>query len=177
VLRTQRDVLDALAVIRLQVLLNLTLVVSAFVDRNADLPAWAGHRTALQAGELAFDVEIADLAEVEEPLVKACPFFHPSPMDVVGEVIDDGKAGAARMLIDSWQGHEIDVVDRHSGAVARITIDEIDERVANALDRRNVELHRTRMRFHAPRALLGGLAKSRRGVLDAERHRANRRTM
>jgi hypothetical protein len=47
--RCQRDVLDALAVVEVQVLLDLALVVAAFlVDRDADLAAGAGHRLALQ---------------------------------------------------------------------------------------------------------------------------------
>jgi hypothetical protein len=39
----QRDVLDALTVVRAQVLLDLTFVILRFVDRNADLAARARH--------------------------------------------------------------------------------------------------------------------------------------
>src|SRR6266542_4511997 len=86
--RPQRDVLDALAAVVDQVFLDLALVVRALVDRDPDLAARRGHRLRLEAGELAFDVEIANLAEVEQPLVEARPFLHPAAVNVVREVID-----------------------------------------------------------------------------------------
>jgi hypothetical protein len=64
--RAERDVLDALALVLAQELLDLALVVLALVQRDADLAAGAGHRLGEQAGLLALDVEVADLAEVEE---------------------------------------------------------------------------------------------------------------
>jgi hypothetical protein len=65
-------VLDALAVVTVQVFLDLAgLLVALFVDGDADLAAGAGHGLALDAGGLAFDVEVAHLAEVEQPLVEA----------------------------------------------------------------------------------------------------------
>src|SRR6218665_287649 len=68
VVAAQGHVLDALAVVQVQVLGDLALVVAALVDRDADLAAGAGHGLALQAGQLALDVEVAHLAEVEEAL-------------------------------------------------------------------------------------------------------------
>src|SRR5262245_13668892 len=62
--RRERDVLDALAVVLADVLLDLALVVLALVDRDADPPAGARHRAAEEAGLLPLDVEVADLAEV-----------------------------------------------------------------------------------------------------------------
>src|SRR4051794_19950104 len=47
--RAKRDVLDALALIFAQELLDLALVVLALVKRNADLSAGAGHRLGEQA--------------------------------------------------------------------------------------------------------------------------------
>jgi hypothetical protein len=41
------------------------------------LPHGAGHRLGEQAGDLPLDVEVADLAEVEEPLVEVGPMRHP----------------------------------------------------------------------------------------------------
>ena len=88
VLRAQRDVLDALALVLLQVLLDLPLLARILVDRNADLAVGARHRARMQAGELALDVEEADLAEVEQALVEAGPFVQPAAMHVVGQVVD-----------------------------------------------------------------------------------------
>src|SRR3546814_4810435 len=67
----ERDVLDALALVLLEVFGDLRLVVGALVDRNADLAAGACHRLRLQPGQLALDVEVADLAEIEEALVRS----------------------------------------------------------------------------------------------------------
>ena len=71
--RAQRDVLDALAVVFMQELLDLAGLARVLVDRDADLAVGARHRARMQAGELALDVEVADLAEVEELLVEAGP--------------------------------------------------------------------------------------------------------
>ena len=65
--------LDALALIFAQELLDLALVVLAFVQRDADLAARRRHRLGEEAGDLPLDVEVADLAEVEEPLVEVGP--------------------------------------------------------------------------------------------------------
>ena len=80
----------------------------------------------LQAGELALDVEVADLAEIEEPLVELGPFVHAAAMHVVRQVIDVGEADALR----AWRstpgsGIEVDVVDAAALAVA---VDQVDQR-------------------------------------------------
>ena len=66
----------------------------------------------LQAGQLALDVEVADLAEIEEPLVEVGPLVHAAAMDVVGQVVDVGEADARGLRVDARPGREIDVVDR-----------------------------------------------------------------
>src|SRR6185437_12895583 len=85
------DVLDAFAFVLAEELLDLALVVLALVQRDSDLAAWAGHRFREEAGLLALDVEVADLAEVEEPLVEVGPDAHPSAVHVVGEMVDVGE--------------------------------------------------------------------------------------
>src|SRR5215213_2854790 len=74
----ERDVLDALAFVFAQELLDLALVVLALVQGNADLPAGRGHRLGEEASLLALDVEVADLTEVEELLIKVGPDAHPA---------------------------------------------------------------------------------------------------
>jgi len=97
---------------------------------------------------------------------------------VVRQVIDRREPRAARMLIDAGKRHEVDVVDRYTTAIRRrITIDEIDQRIADALDRRNAEFHRSGPRLDTPRALLHGPAKRERRILDPKRHGANRRAV
>src|SRR2546429_3098549 len=180
----QGDVLDALAVILLEILLDLRAVVRGFVDRDADLAARAGHRLGLQAGQLALDVEAADLAETEQPLVELGPFLHAAPMNVVREVIDVAQAGArgsrriaAPERLEARQRPEIHVVDRVAVIVLGIAVDEVDERVADALDRRDAQLARPRAALDAPGAALEEPVVRRRGVLHAERHRAYARAV
>src|SRR5690606_29575111 len=93
----QGDVLDAFALVHLQVFLDLAAHIGAlFVDRDPDLAAWRGHGLRPDAAHLAFDVEVADFAELEQAFVEAGPFVHSSPVDVVGEVVDSDQAGAER---------------------------------------------------------------------------------
>lgn len=100
--RAERDVLDALAAVEVQVFRDLALVVAALVDRDADLAAGAGHGLGLEAGQLAFDVEIAHLAEVEEALVELRPLLHAAAEDVVRQVVDLGQAVADRVGSTGW---------------------------------------------------------------------------
>src|SRR5262245_26764609 len=168
----ERDVLDALAVVLAQILFDLRLVVLRFVDRDADLAAGAGHGAAEQPGLLAFDVEVADLAEVEQLLVEAGPLVHVAARDVVSEMIDvrEPRGTAAR---SAGHRHEVDVVNR---ALA-VAVDQIDQAAADAFDRRNVQLHRPDARLHRLRAQLDTATQRERRILHAERHRARRRTM
>src|SRR5229473_1615992 len=170
VVGAERDVLDALAVIGREVFLDLRLVVGALVDRDADLAARAGHRLALQPGELAFDVEVADFAEIEEAFVEIGPLRHAPAMDVVRQVIDVGEADALGIVLDAGQILEVDVVDR---AALAVTVDQVDQRIADALDRRDIELHRPDLALDAPGAKRQRPLVGEGRVLDPERDGAN----
>ena len=79
-------------------------------------------------------------------------------MNVVRQVIDVGEADALRMAVDAGQEVEIDVID---AAALAIPVHQINQRIADALDGRNVELHRPHLVFHPPGAerqgaLVGG---------------------
>src|SRR3546814_8778178 len=75
------------------------------------LAAGAGHRLRLQAGQLALDVEILDLAKIEQPLVEGGPFGHAAAMHVMGQVVDIGEAATGRIAFGARKRHEIDFVD------------------------------------------------------------------
>src|SRR2546426_2857823 len=180
----ERDVLDALAVILLEILLDLRAVVRGLVDRDADLAAGAGHRLGLEARQLALDVEVADLAETEQPLVELGPFLHAAPMNVVREVIDVAQAGArgSRRIttperLESRERLEIHVVDSVAVIVFRVAVHEGDERIADALDRGDAQLARPGAALDAPGAALDELVVRRGGILHAERHRAHARAV
>ena len=154
-----------------EIFLDLRLVVGALVDRDADLAARAGHRLGLQPGELALDVEVADLAEIEEPLVELRPLVHPAAMHIVRQVIDVGEPDAFGLALDARQVLEVDVVDRAALAVA---VDQIDQRIADALDGRDVELHRPDLALDAPGAQRLGALVGEGRVLHPEGDGADR---
>src|SRR5579859_441207 len=139
----QGDVLDAFAIIGLQEFLDLVelaVIALRFVQRDADLAARAGHRLREQAGDLALDVEIADLAEIEELLVELGPMRHPALEHIVGQVVEIGQAGRGLgdAVLPVGMEDEIDVID---GLVA-IAVDQIEARAADAFDGGNGQLHR-----------------------------------
>src|SRR6185437_13329516 len=95
------DVLDAFAAIDVEIFLDLAGIAGILVDRNPDLAVRAGQRPREQAGSATLDVEIANLAEVEEFFVETRPDVHSPAMDVVGEVIDIEQADAGWLRIVS----------------------------------------------------------------------------
>ena len=96
---------------------------------------------ALALDELeALDVEVADLAEVEELLVEVAPEGHAPAIDVVRQVIDDLQAVAHRMSVDTFDELEVDVVDRPAFFEA---VDQVQGRAPDAFDRGQPQLHRT----------------------------------
>ena len=90
-----RDVLDAFAAVQVQVFLDLPLFGAFLVDRDTDIAAGRGHGLRLHAGHLAFDVEVADLAEIEQALVELGPLGHYGPYcTLLRQVVDQRQAGA-----------------------------------------------------------------------------------
>src|SRR5580704_14222880 len=90
VVGAESDVLNAFAAIGMQIFGDLRFVVGGFVDGNADFAAGACHGFGLEAGHLAFDVEIADFAEIEEPFIVTRPLIHVAAKHIVRDVIDFG---------------------------------------------------------------------------------------
>src|SRR5262249_6333227 len=103
----------------------------------------ARERARGEPGLLALDVEVADLAEVEKLLVELRPRVHAAHVDVVREVVDLQQARALRILRHTRRRDEVHVADREVTSISRISVDEIDEAAADALYRRDVELHRS----------------------------------
>src|SRR3546814_4200935 len=86
----------------------------------------------------------------------------------------DLEAGARRTLVGARQRLEVDVVDR---AVVAVAIDQVDERIADALDGGDVQLHRPGRRLDHPGAHLAGAPAGRRRVLHPEGDGADRGTV
>ena len=120
-----------------QVFFDLALLVGALVDRDADLAVGAGQRAGKQAGVFALDVEIADLAEIEDALVEARPDVHAAAPDIVGEVVEVVEALAHRRRVARAEPIELRLEWRALGAVR---VEEVEQRVADALDGSNTAL-------------------------------------
>ncbi|MNQ68008.1 hypothetical protein D3C85_825520 [compost metagenome] len=187
VLGRHGNVLNAFAAVEVQVFLNLALLFSAFlVDRNADIAAGRRHRLGLHAGHLAFDIEVADFAEVEEALIEFRPLRHAALVHVVRQVVHQRQARAAPgdvgLGIGGIQRHEIHVVDADvaNAAVAflaRPAVHQVNQRIADALDRRDIQFHRSAMRIKPPRAQFQRALVCRVRILHAESDRTDRRAM
>ena len=156
--------LDTLATIGLQILLDLRLLVGGFVDRDANLAAWTGHRAAAQPSLRPLDVEVANLTEIEQTFVEPSPFVHAALVNVVRQMVDSREAGADGRAFGVADRDEIDVVD----SLVAIAVDQIDRAAADTLDRWDVELHRpdwTGMslgaEFDRPCARLCGIAHAK----------------
>src|SRR4051794_12087163 len=128
--------LDALAAVGAEIFLDLAGIAGILVDRNPDFAVRAGQRAREQPGGAAFDVEEANLTEVEQFFVKPGPDVHAAAMDVVGEMVEIKQPRAHRPWIPGAEPFEFAVV---GGTVGAVTIDEIQQAAANALDRGNVE--------------------------------------
>ena len=160
--------LDAFALVLAQIFLDLADGVRLFlVQRNTDQTVRRGHRPRHQAGVFALDVEIADLAEIEEVLVILGPVVHAALVDIVGQVIDDVETAAFRMAVDTVEIHEINVVE--GGAILE-AVDQVDRRAANALDGRQAKFGNAGLGLDRLGALFQGQLVGGLGVADAEAH-------
>src|SRR5665213_557023 len=173
--RAEGHMLDPFALVIVQKLLDLRSIVLALVERNADLPIRTGHGFGKQARNLAFDVEVADLAEIEYPLVEVRPSLHVAALHVVRQMIDVGEPGAARALAlrGALDGHEVDIVD----FVRAVTVHQIQIRPADSLDRRNIELHGPDRAAHLAGAARHRLFEGRGGVAHTKCHGIDRRAV
>src|SRR5437764_11446062 len=90
---------------------------------------------------------MADLAEIEEPLVELGPQLHPAAMDIVGQVVDRGEPDPGRLRTGGKRS-EIDIID----CPVAIAVDEVDRTAADPFDRWDVELHRADLAVHRPGA-------------------------
>ena len=180
IVRAQGDVLDAFAMVLVQVFGDLRLVVRRFVDGNADLAARRSHGLRLEARQLAFDVEITHFAEVEQVFIEARPFLHAATVHIVRQVVDIRQAMADRVGDGAGNGDEVHVIDAdvadaaRSGrirlvrALAAPAVDEVQQGIAHALDGGDVQLHRAGFIIEAPGAQFQRAAVHEGRVVDAD---------
>ncbi len=171
VVRAERDVLDTLAAVVAQELLDLGMIVPALVQGNADLAAGTGHGLGDEARlGCLLDIEIADFAEVEDALVELGPPGHLAAMDVVRQVVEIGEAEARDRGRGALDGREVHIVD----GLGPIAVDQIEVRAADPLDGRDVQLHRTHQAAHLFGAALERQAQGLAGVAHAKGHGVGR---
>ena len=174
----QRDMLDALAVELPQEFLDLAApALALFIERYTDLPVRRRQRLGGEAGIFALDVEIADFLEVEELLIEVRPIFHAAAIHIVRQVIDQLEARAHRVLVHARQVFKVDVIDRKLVRPGVIAVDQIDDRITDAADARNVQLHRPGLHLHGLGALRQKMVIGLARIAHAETHAAGRRAM
>ncbi len=108
-------------------------------------------------------------------------------MHVVRQMVDVGQAMAFRIGKRARNSDKIDIVDadvanraeRNSffAILAAPAVNEINQRIADALDRWNIQFHRTSLVVETPRAQFQRALVSVCRIVDTKRDRANRRTM
>ena len=87
-------------------------------------------------------------------------------------MIDIGQTCADRVLIHTWNGYKVNVVDADALAVfIQIAIHQIHQRAANAFNCRNLQFHRACARSHRLGAHRHEFGKSIGCIFDAKRHR------
>lgn len=92
----------------------------------------------------------------------------------MGEVVDDLEAGTDRVAVDTLDEVEVDVVDR---AAFLETVDQVQRRTANALDRRQAQFHRAGFDFYRLRAQLQRTGIGLMGIAHTEGHATYRWAM
>jgi hypothetical protein len=65
----------------------------------------------VKARQFAFNIEISNLAEVEEPLVKPRPLVQPTAMDVMRQMVDILQTHTVRFWVFFAEPFEIDVIN------------------------------------------------------------------
>jgi len=80
--------LDALTAVLFQIFFDLAGFVLGLVQRNADLAAGTGDRSADQTRDTPVDVEEVDLLEIEEIAIEVPPLVHVAAIDVVRQVVE-----------------------------------------------------------------------------------------
>ncbi len=121
--------LDALAVVALQELLDLGVVVLALVQGDADRLVGGDHGLGEQARRLALDVEILLLLEGEDVAVEARPGAHLAATHIVGQVVEKVQADVVLALL---LFPALDLVPGViEGAGLAIGVDEVQQRAAD----------------------------------------------
>ena len=120
-------------------------------------------------GQDAETLAVRQRREAEDLRVELDPVRGAIGIDVLDESEEVHSAERRRMRVDRRNGAEVDVVDREFV----VPVDEVDEALADAVDRGDVELHRPRPHGNLPCAELQGPAERGVGIADADRERAD----
>src|SRR5690606_11165337 len=131
------------------------------VDRDAEAAVRRAKRVGKQARLRAPDVEISHLGEPEDLLVEIRPALHLALRDVVREMVDPQEP-LVRPQLRPIQRDEVGVVDASARPEA---IDEVDETLADAVNRRVRQIRLARLR--RARAAAYGFTMRRWRIVDA----------
>ncbi len=131
---------------------------------------------ALQQQALGQDAEahaVGQRREAEDLAVELDPVRGAVGADVLDDAEEAHAGDRRRMLVDGGDRAEVDVVDRE----LVVAVDEVDQAVADAVDRGDVELHRPRADGHLPGAEVERAVVRVVGVADAHGEGADHRPL
>jgi hypothetical protein len=120
-------------------------------------------------GQDAETLAVRQRGEAEDLRIELDPVRGAVGIDVLDDPEEVQSAQRGRVLVDRGNGEKIDVVDREFV----VPVDELDEALADAMNRGNVELHRPRPHRYLPRPELARPAERPVGVANADRERAD----
>ena len=175
VVREKREVLDTRAAVLTQVLVDLRFLFFGFVDRNAKLSARRTKSVGLKPRFNATDIEVTDLAEVEDLFVEIRPVCHRTGGNVVREMVDRRETLRGMNFSPGNFFESEPFVKPFSGLLGR----EINQAVPDS------KYGGERLRHAVQIVPLAGLASAarldclegRRRIPKAPPHRADRRAM
>ena len=93
------------------------------------------------------------------------------------QMIDEFKAATFRVTVNPVQIFKVNIIDRELALSAIVTVNQIDNRITDAPNARNMQLHRPSIHFHRFPALSEQMLISLIHVLNAKAHTASTRPM
>ena len=160
--------LNPLALVFIEVFLNLRLAGGRFVDRDAHLAIRAGHGPGMETGFRALDIEISNFAKIEQALVESGPLVHVAGVHVVGQVIDKRETQTGRVGVGAVYGLILIRIDR----LLAVFVDQVKNTAADPLDAGNIQCKGCGLCLERLRTFFQRCLEYEIGVLDAHRKTA-----
>ena len=107
--------------------------LGALVDGNAEFSTWRFERVGGQSGLGTTYVEVANLFETEDILVKFRPLLHFALGHVIGQMVDGDKA----LFLHPLRSAQVDKTKVFIGFVLFVIVDKVNDAFADSIDSRH----------------------------------------